>query len=171
MKKMKLEIPKSKTKRMIQLTDYSKVVERKTNSECTEQKRKSVIKSESSCISKSRKKILLNSFVIKNDVGISNGFPVLHSDNKNAFRNSFLVSESTPQKVKGNKKGNGICEWFKKHRTNQHKQNANQPMVMFSFTKHAQSDYIDNSINNISINIEPLFKYSSNYKTPKFKEM
>ena len=170
MKKMKLEVPKSKTKRVIQLTDYSKVVERKINSEFTEQNRKRIIKSESSCISKSRKKIILNSFVIRNDVGISNGFPVLHSDNKNVFRNSFLVSESAPQRVKGTKKGNGICEWFKKHKISQHKQSANQP-IMFSFAKHLQSDYIDNSINNISINTEPLFKYSSNYKTPKFKEM
>ena len=159
MKKMQLEIPKTQIKRKIHLTEYSKVVKRKINSECTERNKKNVITKESN---------ILNSFIITNDVGLNNGFPVLHSDNKNVFRNSFLVNENTPQKVKGNKKGNGICEWYKKHNIKQHKQKTNQS-IMFSFTKSIQSDYIDNNINNISINIEHIFKYSSNFKTPKFK--
>ena len=116
MKKLKLEIPKTNTKRIIQLTEYSKVIHRKTKSEFIEQNKNSiVIKKESSFLLRNSNKTILNSFVIKNDVGLHNGFPVLHSDNKNAFRNSFLVNENTPQKPKGNKKGNGICEWYKKH--------------------------------------------------------
>ena len=164
MKNMKLEIQKTKTKRITQLTEYSKVIKRNINE-------RNVAKKENSLL----KRRVLNLFVIKNDVDVSNnGFPVLHSDNKNAFRNSFLVNENTPHKVKGNKKGNGICEWYKKHNIKQHKQNINQSML-FSFTKSIQSEYIDNNnsnnnnINNISINSEPIFKYSSNFKTPRFK--